>query len=501
MTKLAGTKFTLGQDFRVTDRQVIELSQSATGSVSVLDYGAKGDGVADDTAAIQAAIASLGAAGGRVEIPSGMRCLIDSNLTVNANVTLEGPHAIVGSPNNNTSAPYGSVGGALLVNSSATITLKGGAALQGLLIYRKGMTFPAADSSAFAGAAVTIGGDDAAVFQCMILGFAQAITSSGWQRPRIYDCNIDCGSGILINNCADIVYLNKVHCWPFATIAAGGGASSLQRGGTAFKFTNLNDWSKVTDCFSYGYFRGYWNSGANSMTFSGCGADNTGSHTGSIGFLIESAGVSGGEDTRLIGCQAAAQENGYYINTVAGIQTRLIGSDLWGCTNHGVLINAGDVHVIGGVFRDVPNAITVNNGTSQSYVDEVRFDNNIGLPVNVTVSNSSVHIGLNNNYAGFSDGAVVTSNTYRVVRSVTSADPLNLPVNGDFFQVTGNTNFGTLNGGWSGRRVTLKFTGTPTVLDGGASMKLNGNFAASVNATLTLVHDGVAWCETSRSTN
>jgi hypothetical protein len=78
---------------------------------------------------------------------------------------------------------------------------------------------------------------------------------------------------------------------------------------------------------------------------------------------------------------------------------------------------------------------------------------------------------------------------------------LTLPPNGEFFVISGNTSFGTLNGGWAGRRVTLKFTGTPTAYDGGSSMKLNGNFVATADDTLSLVHDGTAWFETSRSAN
>lgn len=469
--------------------------------VNVADFGAVGNGSTDDTAAIQAAINALGTTGGIVQIPNTFKCRVAGNLTINAECTLQGPHAIVGSPATNVSAPYGNVGGALLLASTATITLQGSAALRGLLVYRYGMTFPAANSSAFAGTAVTIGGDDAAVFQCMFLGFAQAISSSGYQRPRLYDLNIDCLAGILIDNCADIAYITRVHCWPFATIASGGGGAVLQRSGAAFKFTNLGDWNKVTDCFAYGYYRGFQALGPNSMTFLSCSADSTGGFAGQIGFDIESLGGSGGVDNRLIGCQAAAQEVGFYFSTVANLHSQMIGCDTWSCTNHGVLIDSGDVSILGGVARDEAAGITVNSSASKVNIDQMRFYNLSARPINIAVSTSNVRIGANNDFGDWTASATYGSAGTLSITSVVAADPLNLPPTGSVFQVTGNTNFGTLNGGWAGRQVVLKFTGTPTAFDGGASMKLAGNFAATADDTLTLAHDGTAWYEVARSVN
>jgi hypothetical protein len=49
-------------------------------SVSVKDFGAVGDGVADDTAAITATIAAAGV-GGNILVPAGMNCLVSSEVT------------------------------------------------------------------------------------------------------------------------------------------------------------------------------------------------------------------------------------------------------------------------------------------------------------------------------------------------------------------------------------------------------------------------------------
>jgi hypothetical protein len=60
-------------------------------SVNVMDYGAKGDGTTDDTAAIQAAITALGSQGGAVVLPPGNYLLNGANpINLNVPVTLQG---------------------------------------------------------------------------------------------------------------------------------------------------------------------------------------------------------------------------------------------------------------------------------------------------------------------------------------------------------------------------------------------------------------------------
>ena len=495
------------------DASSITYNESSTGAqdrtlqsklqdfVSVKDFGAIGNGTTNDTAAFQAAIDSLGSTGGSVFVPHTMKCLIDSNLTVNANCGIVGPHEFVGSPQDNTSASYGNLGGALIINSSATITLKGGSGLSGLLLYRKGMTFPAAGEGSFAGTAVTADDDDVFISKCMILGFNKAFYSTGQQRQRIEYLYMDNKNGIEIANCGDISYIRQCHAWPFASIA-NGVLANYQRTGTAYYIRDLGDWAKLTDCFSYGYFRGFIIDDANSVTLLGCGTDNTYSgsptHTNSIGIVVQGTST----EVSLIGCETAAQATaGVYINTDDNNPTKISDHRSWGGTTHGILIDGGDVNINDSNMRGVVNGISLTDTSSTVTISTTRFSGLTTSAINNTISTSKIFIDSNNDFHDYSG---VVANVNLTAQSLASASAVTLPNTGSVFNITGTTNINTLGQGWAGRQVSLMFNGILTVANAtgsNTSIRLSGatNFATTNGGTLTLTHNGTQWYETGRS--
>jgi hypothetical protein len=470
-------------------------ASNLNGIVSVLQFGAVGDGVTDDTAAIQAAIDSLGAAGGTVMIPNGMRCVLNSTLVVKPNVGLQGPNLYVGTAQDNALAPYDVLGGALLLSGTQTINMRGGSSLSGLLIYRKGMTFPQTSVSGWTGTAITATNDDVAVENCMILGFDKGFYSSGHQRPRltsVYMDNINC---VEIAACYDIAYLFQCHCWPFATIANG---TPLIRSGTAYSLHDGGDWNKITNCFSYGYFRGLTISNANSITATGCGFDNVpGGHPNSIGIIV----TNGCEDTKLISCKTAAHAvAGVFVDNLSGsipLVTIIQNHTAWGGSAHGILIYNGDAIINGCSIRDVTNVISVTSSASRVIFDDSWVKNIAGTIVNATIPTADICLGNNNIYTNF--GGDPTGNL--TLKSIASASVVLLSNTGSQFYITGTTNIGTLVHAWAGRVVTLVFQGALTVSNSANNIRLNNtaNFTTQAGSTLTLLGiGGESWIEIGR---
>ncbi len=122
-----------------------------------------------------------------------------------------------------------------------------------------------------------------------------------------------------------------------------------------------------------------------------------------------------------------------------------------------------------------------------------------------TADNLIVGNNLQGNRTNAAEQSVGLKNQWRdnlgtLTASVASAATITVPPGCEFLTVTGTTNITSITAGYTGQRVILFFTGILTVTDG-SNLGLNGNFVTTANDTLTLVSDGTNWFETARSAN
>lgn len=124
----------------------------------------------------------------------------------------------------------------------------------------------------FSGTAVTIGGDDTYVKDCLIIGFQWAYKSASYapgstqgplpgpSRQTIDGLYLDCTNGIDITNCWDIPRVRNCNAWNFFC----GHITGLQqwglvaRRGTAYKIHDKVDGLMMTNCFGLGWDFTYW---------------------------------------------------------------------------------------------------------------------------------------------------------------------------------------------------------------------------------------------------
>jgi hypothetical protein len=463
-------------------------------------FGAVGNGTTDDTAAFQAALNSIGIHGGTVHYTGSHKI---NSITIPVGVILRGPNGLPGAPGlGNFSPAYNSLF-ALLLTSGSTITLSGGATIDGAYIFPFGMTFQQTNASAWVGTAITGAGDDMTVRSCMIMGFSQGFYSTGFSRVRISDSNFDCVNCVHVDNSNDVCHFENLQAWPFGTISQAG-TNTLTRTGVAYSITNSNDDSKFIGCFSYGYAVGFSCSGSIGVLFLGCSADNTAAGTG-IGFSV----VGSSTDTKLTACVASAQQTGFNITTitVSGLLTTLTDCDAHGNTGENILIDTaalGDVLILGGIQHSSPTGILISSANALVDISHVSFQNISGQTISASVATTNVRIGPMLNYYGLAAGAVTVSGNVGTQSATAASSILNLPMSAEVINVLGTANFGSLNGGWAGRRVTLVFAGALSVFSStGAvnAMRLASaaTFTTATGSTLSLVHTGSQWFETGRA--
>jgi hypothetical protein len=474
-------------------------------------FGAHGDGVSDDTAAVDAALASL-EPGGRILL-TGKYLIASGNLNIPPNVTMEGTFQAVGAGLINGVTPFALLNSAVILNSNYTISLGGGSAIKGLLIYRQGQVFPAADATGFAGTAITIAGDDASVIGCMIIGFNQGIFSSGFDR-QYYDHVLgDNLNFIAVINSYDIGRMMDCHAWNFATITyPGQPPSDVYDRQTAY-YLNGAAWFKATNCFALGYNYGFNLVDTQSVTLMGCGVDGTSANPNSTGINIYGLCY----ETRIDTCQVAGQAVGIAINTeypgvTTRIVTQIVNSDMWGNIGNAgegqnIVVYAGDVEVIGCHIRNSNSAINLTNASTRAIIDGNSFDETVYNPIYNEGGSPNVYIGIND-YGNAPIGYGVVANMKLPTATTGTgalAGVLLLPPSGDVFSIVPTAgNITSINGSFDGRVKTLLFNGVHTITsfagDGGIRLSNNASFTTAPGTTLSIILSPEGyWMETGRS--
>lgn len=251
---------------------------------NVRAFGAKGDGLSDDTHAFQTALDAMAQAGGGiVHVPAG-RYQITGTLTIPRAVTLSGTFRAVpshaGLRDQHASKPeYGTVllayAGRGLEEGTPFITIQENGTLQGVVIYypeqsSRGTPVPYPWT-------IALRGNNPSLLDCELLNPYNGIDASHNQRHLIRNVHGQpLRRGLFVDAVYDIGRIENVHFNPWFSMEKDLFQWQMENG-EAFLFART-DWQYVTNTFCFGYHIGYRfiesSNGVCNGNFLGIGADD-----------------------------------------------------------------------------------------------------------------------------------------------------------------------------------------------------------------------------------
>ncbi|HPB29965.1 MAG TPA: glycosyl hydrolase family 28-related protein [Candidatus Sumerlaeota bacterium] len=254
------------------------------GRLSVLDFGAAGDGRTDCTAAFQMALDKAGRdeIGGTVFVPAG-NYLIAGHLNIPSNVTLEGIWQIPTAWTQHKGSTLLAVEGDGNPAGAPFITLWNNSVVKGLTVFYPNQvhTNP---PKAYPWTIASGGSDNSSIIDVLLVNPYQAVDFGSKPAGRHYIRNLygqPLLKGLYVDQCYDIGRVENVHFWPFWTCGRAelnGIQDFITANGEAFIF-GRTDWEYVFNTFSWGYKIGYHfirtDSGVANGNFLGIGADAT----------------------------------------------------------------------------------------------------------------------------------------------------------------------------------------------------------------------------------
>jgi hypothetical protein len=215
----------------------------------------------------------------------------------------------------------------------------------------------------------------------MFLGHALAINSDLSGRHKFEWIFGDCSGGIKITSSADVSRITDCHFWPWLSTGNDGVAvpdANHYRSGVGFDLHGL-DIGVVSDCFAFGYHRGFRVISVGAATFTNCATDGALLSAGSIGFEIGD-GSLGDTGTRFIGCVVFSAENGFWINLPTNDYVSLTNCQCSAVSGTGIYIASGDVGIHGGFLAATTANVYVANALSKVSIVGTRF-NSASAPI------------------------------------------------------------------------------------------------------------------------
>jgi len=223
--------------------------------VNPKDYGAVGDGVADDTAALQAALDAAATEGPVCLAPAG-KYRVDGALTVPPGVTFRG--ASEGVPHSE--HPIGTVllayGGRGEADGEPLVTLKASGVIRNMTIHYPEQTIPGVEAYPWT---IRADGELCQVYDMCLTNPYQALDfGTNWNElhtvRNVFACPLK--TGVYVDQCTDIGRIENVHFNPnFWTRMAlepgypGGDIKAyLEQNLVGFKI-GKTDWEYITNCF------------------------------------------------------------------------------------------------------------------------------------------------------------------------------------------------------------------------------------------------------------
>ncbi len=485
-------------------------------TISVKDFGAEGDGVADDTAAIQAAINAANEAGGGTVLFMPVTYLA-KNISMKNNVKLLGVRG-----KTILKVPAGFDSQILSNTSQSTGVSVDYFSVEGIIFDGNKTASPRTVATSAVGANIMtfFHGRDCIFRNASGYGLAMqgqpGYTSVAGPQLDVYLENcyfVDNGDGATggsdtydgldVKTCRRMTLINchasgnsdqGINIRGYNVTIVGG--SSYNNGSNGYGFSdNPNGYTSETNITvlgaeSYGNLVGF--------SIAQTTAEST------IPVRVSLCGVRGYTNTYGIAsgnyntfCELTVSDSSFYNNNSHGIY---VGGAMKRCSITNCTLNG---NTGSGAATNTTNLYL----TSCELSDNVRYGfEELGTGSRSVISGSTKFL---NNTLGsirlstnkrLTVGDAVRDYDSGTGDAIASASTVTLPNSGSWFAITGTTGITSITASWRGRVVVLQFSGILTVTDG-ENLALAGSYTTSSADTLTLVCDGTSWIEVSRSAN